>query len=61
MGALNVAVTVLSVRLVVLVAVAGGIGLTWLALQEPDPLRLGALAIYTVAVVIPCIWLAGRR
>jgi hypothetical protein len=55
-----VAFQVLSARLVVLVGVIGGIGLTWLALQEPDPIRLGALAIYAVAVVIPCVWLASR-
>ena len=48
LGALNLAVTILAVRLIVLVAVAGGIALTWLALQEPDPMRLGTLAIYGV-------------
>ena len=61
MGALNVAVMILAVRLVVLVAVGGGIVLTWLALQEPDPMRLGALGIYAAVIVVPCIWLAGRR
>jgi hypothetical protein len=61
LGAINVAVAVLAARLVVLVAVIGGIALTWLALAIPDPMRLGALGIYCVAVVIPCIWLAGRR
>jgi hypothetical protein len=61
LGAINVAVAVLAARLVVLVAVIGGIALTWLALAVPDPVRLGALGIYCVAVVIPCIWLAGRR
>lgn len=61
MGALNVAVAVLSARLIVLVAVAGGIVLTWAALAVPDPMRLGALGIYGVAIFIPCVWLAGRR
>lgn len=61
LGSINVLTQVLAVRLIVLVAVGGGIALTWLALGEPDPMRLGALGIYTVAVVIPCVWLAGRR
>jgi hypothetical protein len=61
LGALNVATAILAARLVVLVAVGGAIVLTWLALAVPDPVRLGALGIYCVAVVIPCIWLAGRR
>lgn len=61
LGALNVAFAVLAARLVVLVAVAGAIALTWSALAIPDPWRLGALGIYGVAIFIPCVWLAGRR
>lgn len=61
MGTLNVIVAVLSVRLIVLVAVCGGIGLALQALSVPDPYRLGALGIYAVFVVCPCIWLASRR
>jgi hypothetical protein len=61
LGALNVATAILAARLVVLVAVIGGIALTWLALAVPDPVRLGALGIYCVAVVIPSVWLASRR
>ena len=60
MGALNVATRVLAARLIVLVGVAGGIALAWLALQEPDPLRLGVLAIYAIFVVGPSVWLASR-
>lgn len=58
LGAVNMLAMVLAARLIVLVAVAGGISLTWLALQSPDPMRLGALAIYCVAVVIPTVFLA---
>ena len=58
LGAVNLLAMVLAARLIVLVAVAGGIALTWLALQQPDPMRLGALAIYCVAVVIPTVFLA---
>lgn len=61
MGALNVVAVVLAVRLVLLVAVAGAIFLTVVAVNFPDPMRLGALAIYAVAVVIPTIWLSSRR
>ena len=61
MGALNVAVAMLAVRFSVLVAISGGIWLTYVALIEPDPMRLGALAIYAAVIVVPCIWLAGRR
>lgn len=61
MGAINVLINVVAVRIIVLVAVCGGIALTIIALGTPDPWRLGALAIYSVAVVIPVVWLASRR
>jgi hypothetical protein len=61
MGAFNVLVVVLAVRLILLVAVCGAISLAWLALQNPDPLRLGALGIYCAAVVIPTVWLSVYR
>jgi uncharacterized membrane protein YhaH (DUF805 family) len=61
MGAVNVAAQVLSLRLLVLVAISGGIGLSFAALSTPDPFRLGALVIYGVTVVIPVIALAARR
>jgi hypothetical protein len=61
MGAFNVLAVVLAVRLILLVAVGGAIGLAWLALQQPDPYRLGALAIYCAVVVLPTIYLAGSR
>lgn len=60
MGALDVAIRVISVRLVLLVAVAGGIALTWLCIAEPDPYRLGALGIYAGAIVVPLVWMATR-
>jgi hypothetical protein len=60
-GVLNALAMILAARLIVLVAVAGGIWLTVIALSVPDPFRLGALAIYCTAVVIPVIWLASRR
>jgi hypothetical protein len=51
---------VLALRMIVMIAIVGGIALTWLALRDPDPYRLGALAIYAVSIVLPTIWLAGR-
>jgi hypothetical protein len=61
LGALNVAVAILAVRLILLVAVVGASGLTYLVLVQPDPYRLGALGIYTAVVVVPLIWLTARR
>ena len=60
LGAFNAMALVLAARIAVLVAIGGGIALTWLALSNPDPYRLGALAIYSLSVVVPTIWLAGR-
>lgn len=60
MGALGVVTQVLALRLLVLVAIIGGVGLTWMALAQPDPFRLGALVIYGLLIVVPVIWLAGR-
>lgn len=61
MGAVNVLAVVLAIRLILLVSVGGGIGLTWLALQNPDPYRLATLAVYCAVVVLPTVWLAGTR
>jgi hypothetical protein len=60
LGSLNVLALVLGIRFIVLVAVVGGISLTWLALKQPDPYQLIALGTYCVAVVVPCVWLAAR-
>lgn len=61
MGAINVIAAVLAVRLTLLVAIAGAICLTWLALQQPDVMRLAVLAIYVAGTVPALVWLAGRR
>lgn len=61
MGSVNVLANVLAVRLTLLVSVGGAISLTWLALQQPDPYRLAALAVYAGVVVVPLVWLAGRH
>ncbi|HEX3524700.1 MAG TPA: hypothetical protein VHT52_21755 [Stellaceae bacterium] len=58
LGALSTATAILSQRLIVLVSATGGIMLTYLALQQPDAYKLGALGIYCAGVVIPAIWLA---
>ena len=58
-GALNAMAMVLSVRIVVLMAVAGGIGLTAIALQNPDPYRLGVLGIYAL-MTVAVVYLLGR-
>lgn len=61
MGALNVLALVLAIRMTVFASVVGGIILSAIALWAPDPYRVGTLAIYCMAVVAPCIWLASRR
>lgn len=61
LGALNLVTAILAVRLTLLVAVCGAVWLTWLALQQPDPYRLGALGVYAGIVVVPMVWLASRR
>lgn len=59
MGALNVLIALLAVRLILLVAVSGAVWLTWLALQQPDLYRLAALAVYAAVVVVPMVWLTA--
>lgn len=61
MGTLSVLTVVLAVRLTLLVSVLGASFLAWLALSDPDPYRLGTLAVYGVVVVLPVIWLVSRR
>ena len=61
LGALNLATAILAVRLILLVSVCGAISLSYLALLQPDPYRLGALAVYAVVVVVPLVWLAARQ
>lgn len=60
-GSLNVAALILAVRFVLLLAVAGAAALALFALQSPDPMRLGVLAIYMLGAVIPVVWLSARR
>ena len=61
LGAINVLIQVVAVRVIVLVAVSGGIVLASIALGNPDPWRLGVLTIYSLAVVVPVVWLASRH
>jgi uncharacterized membrane protein YhaH (DUF805 family) len=56
-----VLIVVTAVRLITLTAVIGGIVLTAIALNSPDPWRVGVLAIYAVAVVVPVIAMASRH
>ena len=61
LGAVNVLVAVLAVRLILMVSVLGGIALAWSGVTSPDPLRLAAVGIYGVLVLLPIVWLASRR
>ena len=60
-GGLNVAAAILAVRSILLMSVLGSVGLTVMAVMAPDPIRLGAVALYTVTVVLPLVWLGSRR
>ena len=60
-GAFNVISGVLAARMIVLVAVVGGVALTYLALGNSDPIRLVPLGIYCLLVVVPAVWLASRK
>lgn len=60
LGALTVAIRILSARAILLFAVLGAIGLAWLALLSNDYVRIGALALYTITVVGPLVWLSGK-
>jgi len=60
-GGINVLVAVLAVRLILLLAVAGAVALTWLAAEQENQYRIAALAIYTITVILPLVWLSGRR
>lgn len=61
LGTLNVLAMVLAVRLILLVAVAGAIWLSWLALQSSDLMRLYVLCVYCGAVVVPAVVLSWLR
>ena len=60
LGSLTVAIRILAARSILLFAVLGAIGLAWLALSASDYVRLAALALYTITVVGPLVWLAGK-
>ena len=61
MGALNALFVILAVRAILLVAVVGAIYLAIIVVAAPDPWRLGALAVYAIAVVLPTVWLTARQ
>ena len=60
-GSLNVAATILAVRLILLLATLGAFALAYLAIQTAQPMQLGAVALYLAGVVLPLTWLASRR
>lgn len=60
MGALNVAVQILALRLIVLVAVLGGVALSWYSLSNIDLIRVALLSVYCAGVLLPVVWLSSR-
>lgn len=47
--------------MILLLATMGAFGLTWVAIQTAQPLQLGAVALYLAGVILPLVWLSGRR
>ena len=60
-ASLNVAATILAVRLILLLATLGAFALAYLAIQTAQPMQLGAVALYLAGVILPLVWLSGRR
>ena len=58
LGALNVAARVLAARMIVLIAVSGGIFLAYRVVGQPDWLHVAILSVYAIGVVGPSIVLA---
>lgn len=59
LGALNLVSRVLAARVIVLIAVLGGIMVTYPALHQPDWFRVVILAVYCAGVVLPAVVLAA--
>lgn len=60
-GSLNVAAQILAVRLILLLATCGAFALAWSAIQTAQPMQLGAVGLYLAGVILPLVWLSGRR
>jgi hypothetical protein len=68
LGAVNVLVALVAVRLILLIAVIGAITLAWAVvpalIKATDPIAWPALimlVVYGFLVVIPLVWLSSRR
>lgn len=59
LGAINLLTRVLAARLIVLIAVVGGIILAQPLLTHPDWLGVGVLAVYCLGIVLPAVALAA--
>jgi hypothetical protein len=53
----NTALTVLSLRLLAIIALLGAVGLFAVTIYNPEPWRLYTAAAYAVVVLLPTIWL----
>ena len=60
-GGLNVAAQILAARLILLLATVGAFVLAWMAIRTAQPMQLGAVALYLAGVILPLVWLSGRR
>jgi len=55
----DIACKVLAARFIVMIALLGGIGLTFVTLHNPNQMQLYAMGIYGL-MVGACVWLASR-
>ena len=58
---INTALSVLSLRLLAIIALLGAVGMFSAAVYEPTPWRVYATAAYSVVVLWPVIWLYAQR
>lgn len=61
LGTLQAAVLVVSARGLLLLGALGAFALAWVALSDPQPLRLAAAATYDLLVFLPAVWLASKK
>lgn len=54
-------VLVVAARAVLFLAAVGAFVLAWVALRDPQPLRLGAAGMFDLLVFLPAVWLAAKK
>lgn len=58
---LNIAMSILSLRILALIALVGAVGMFSYAVSDPVPWRLYAAVAFAVVVLWPIVWLYLKR